>query len=44
VTALVRGGERRLQPPPDTVLAADDTLVLFGPAAALARAEAALLR
>ena len=44
VTALVRAGERRLQPPPDTVLAADDTLVLFGPAAALARAEAALLR
>jgi CPA2 family monovalent cation:H+ antiporter-2 len=44
VTALVRGGERRLQPPSDTVLAADDTLVLFGPAAALARAEAALLR
>jgi CPA2 family monovalent cation:H+ antiporter-2 len=42
VTALVRGGRRRLQPGPETVLEADDTLVLFGPPAALDRAEARL--
>jgi CPA2 family monovalent cation:H+ antiporter-2 len=44
VTALVRAGERRLQPAPDTVIEPGDTLVLFGPAGELARAEAALLR
>jgi monovalent cation:H+ antiporter-2, CPA2 family len=43
VTALVRGGQRHLQPAPQTPVEADDTLVLFGPPAALARAEARLL-
>lgn len=44
VTALVRQGKRRLQPPPGTVLQAGDSLVLFGPADALVRAEEDLLR
>ena len=44
VSALVRRGERRLQPAPDTRLEPGDTLVLFGDADALARAEAALQR
>jgi CPA2 family monovalent cation:H+ antiporter-2 len=44
VTALVRAGERRLQPAPDTVIEPGDTLVPFGPAGEMARAEAVLLR
>lgn len=43
VTALVRGGQRRLQPGPESVIEAGDTLVLFGPPAALSQAEARLL-
>jgi CPA2 family monovalent cation:H+ antiporter-2 len=43
VTALVRAGERRLTPGLDTSLEAGDVLVLFGPPAALARAESRLL-
>ncbi len=44
VSALVRGGRRRLQPAPDTRVEAGDTLVLFGAPEALERAAAALLR
>jgi len=44
VTALVRQGRRQLQPDPSTLLQADDSLVLFGPADALARSEASILR
>lgn len=44
VSALVRRGHRRLQPAPDTRVEPGDTLVLFGAADALARAEAALQR
>jgi CPA2 family monovalent cation:H+ antiporter-2 len=44
VTALVRQGQRLLQPAPDFVVAAEDTLVLFGPEDALAKAEALILR
>lgn len=44
VSALVRSGHRRLQPAPDTRVEPGDTLVLFGAADALARAEAALQR
>ncbi|MFP5440829.1 MAG: cation:proton antiporter [Gammaproteobacteria bacterium] len=44
VTALVRKGERRLTPAPDTVLAADDILVLFGTPEDLDRAERMLLQ
>lgn len=43
-TALVRKGERRLTPAPDTVLAADDILVLFGTPEDLDRAERGLLQ
>jgi CPA2 family monovalent cation:H+ antiporter-2 len=43
ITALVRQGQRRLQPAADTCIEDDDTLVLFGPPAALAGAEARLL-
>lgn len=43
VTALVRQGQRRLQPAADTLIEGDDTLVLFGPPAALTRAEGRLL-
>ncbi|MDP1650087.1 MAG: TrkA C-terminal domain-containing protein [Rubrivivax sp.] len=43
ITALVRAGQRRLQPAPETLLEGGDTLVLFGPPEALARAEARLL-
>ena len=40
LTALVRGGQRLLQPPPDTAVEAGDTLVRFGPAEALSLVEA----
>ena len=43
ITALVRAGQRRLQPTPETLLEGNDTLVLFGPPEALARAETRLL-
>ncbi len=43
ITALVRQGQRRLQPAADTRIEGDDTLVLFGPPAALAGAELRLL-
>jgi len=43
VTALVRKGERHLDPPPDTRLEPGDVLVLFGPNADVLRAEDALL-
>ena len=42
VTALVRRGERRLTPPPDTRLEAGDAVVLFGAPDDLQRAEALL--
>lgn len=44
VTALVRQGRRQLQPAGDTRIEAGDSLVLFGLADALARAEARTLR
>jgi monovalent cation:H+ antiporter-2, CPA2 family len=44
VTALVHQGRRQLQPDPATLLQAGDTMVLFGPADALASAEACILR
>ena len=44
VTALVHQGRRQLQPDPATLLRAGDTLVLFGPADALANVEAGILR
>jgi CPA2 family monovalent cation:H+ antiporter-2 len=43
VTALVRTGERQLDPPPGTRLESGDVLVLFGPDADVLRTEAALL-
>jgi len=43
ITALMRAGQRRLQPTPETLLEGNDTLVLFGPPEALARAETRLL-
>jgi CPA2 family monovalent cation:H+ antiporter-2 len=43
VTALVREGERRLRPAPDTELRVGDTLVLFGSPDDLQRVERALL-
>lgn len=43
VTALTRRGERRLAPGPDTLIEADDVLVLFGAPDDLERAEARLL-
>ena len=43
VTALVRDGERRLRPAPDTQLLVGDTLVLFGSPDDLQRVERALL-
>lgn len=43
VTAIVRDGRRLLRPPPETVLQAGDTLVLFGAVQALARAEGLLM-
>jgi CPA2 family monovalent cation:H+ antiporter-2 len=43
VTALVRQGQRRLSPAPDTRLEAGDAVVLFGPEEDLRRAERALL-
>ncbi len=43
VTALVRQGERKLRPTPDTELLAGDALVLFGSPDDLQRAERALL-
>ncbi len=42
-TALVRNGERRLQPPADLRLEAGDVVVLFGSAGDVERAEATLL-
>ena len=44
VTAVVQAGLRQLQPPPELLIDAGDTLVLFGPAEALDRIETALLR
>ncbi len=44
VTALVHQGRRQLQPDPGTLLQVGDTLVLFGPADALSRAEGRILR
>jgi CPA2 family monovalent cation:H+ antiporter-2 len=43
LTALLRGGRRLLAPAPDTRLAADDVVVLFGSPEALTRVEARLL-
>ncbi|MEZ5564910.1 MAG: cation:proton antiporter [Gammaproteobacteria bacterium] len=43
VTALVRSGERRLRPAPDTRLQTGDALVLFGSPDDLQRAERAVL-
>ncbi|CAG1019759.1 partial Glutathione-regulated potassium-efflux system protein KefC, partial [Burkholderiaceae bacterium] len=43
VTALVRQGQRRLSPAPDTRLEAGDAVVLFGSEEDLRRAERALL-
>lgn len=43
VTALARDGRREINPPEDTVLAADDVIVLFGRPQDLARAQQALL-
>lgn len=43
VTALARNGRREINPPEDTVLAADDVIVLFGRPQDLARAQQALL-
>jgi len=40
----VRQGLRQLQPDPNTPIEAGDSLVLFGPADELARAEARILR
>lgn len=42
ITAMVRGGQRRLAPPGDTRLEAGDVVVLFGAAGDLERAERAL--
>jgi monovalent cation:H+ antiporter-2, CPA2 family len=39
VTALIRKGERHLDPAPATLLESGDVLVLFGPAADVVRAE-----
>jgi CPA2 family monovalent cation:H+ antiporter-2 len=44
VTALVRNGERQIDPAPQTVLAADDALVLFGAEEDVQRAEEILMR
>jgi len=44
VTALVRAGRRQLQPASSTQVEAGDSLVLFGPADAIARVERQLLR
>jgi CPA2 family monovalent cation:H+ antiporter-2 len=43
ITAMVRGGQRRLTPPGDTRLEAGDVVVLFGAADELERAERALV-
>lgn len=43
VTALARAGRREINPLPDTLLAADDVLVLFGTPAELARVQDLLL-
>jgi len=43
VTALVRDGERRLDPPSETRLAAGDVVVVFGSAGDVERAEATIL-
>jgi CPA2 family monovalent cation:H+ antiporter-2 len=43
VTALVRNGERRLEPPADMHLEAGDVVVLFGSAGDVERAEATIL-
>lgn len=43
VTALARNGRREINPPDDTLLAADDVIVLFGRPRDLARAQQALL-
>ena len=43
VTALVRDGERHLEPPPTTQVVAGDAVVLFGTTAAVEKAEGALL-
>jgi len=43
VTALARAGRREINPPPETLLAADDVLVLFGTPQDLAQAQQLLL-
>jgi CPA2 family monovalent cation:H+ antiporter-2 len=43
VTALVRAGERRLDPPDDTLLQVGDVLVLFGATADVQQAEETLI-
>lgn len=43
LTPLLRQGRRILAPAPDTRLAAEDCVVLFGPPEALTRVEARLL-
>jgi len=43
VTALVRSGERRATPPPETAIEADDVIVIYGPPAQLGRAERLIL-
>jgi monovalent cation:H+ antiporter-2, CPA2 family len=43
ITALARDGRREINPPADTLLAADDVIVLFGTPQDLARAQQALL-
>ena len=43
VSALVRQGERQLEPPPDTRLEAGDVVVLFGSAGDVERAETSIL-
>lgn len=43
VTALVRRGRRQLAPPPDTLLEAGDTVVVFGPSQEVEAAEHLLL-
>lgn len=43
VTALVRAGERQATPPPETILAANDVIVVYGPLDSLQRAERLML-
>jgi CPA2 family monovalent cation:H+ antiporter-2 len=43
VTALVRSGERRAAPAPETAIEADDVIVIYGPPEQLGRAERLIL-